>query len=96
MTACFALVLTEKNPTIAPLFILHIHKRKNSGANDETGQELFAASARLPHCTNALLYILYLFAHLLNQHFKLDSYFGHFLVGRFRAQGIGFTVQFLH
>lgn len=44
----------------------------------------------------ALLYILYLFAHLLDQHFKLDGYFGHFLVGRFGAQGIGFTVQFLH
>jgi len=40
--------------------------------------------------------ILHLLAHLLDQYFKFYRYPGHFLVGRFGSQGIGFAIQFLH
>ena len=42
----------------------------------------YNAKAKLPlACLKHSLYILYLLAHLLNQHFKLNGYLRHFLVG---------------
>lgn len=40
--------------------------------------------------------ILDLFSNLFYQYFQLDCNLGHFLIGRFGTQGIGFAVQFLH
>src|SRR5450830_1275745 len=55
-----------------------------------------ATTNRLPGYSIRLFYVLYLLAHLLDQHFHVDRDVGEFQRRRFGAQRVGFTVQFLN
>ena len=47
-------------------------------------------------CGSASLEVLNLFAHLLDQNLQFNRRVGHFDRGGFRAQRVGFAIEFLH